>query len=108
MSSIGIPIFRTFLHISTVPVEKQFLSYFVSCTFCGNASFQNGTHTSINSTENIMNNMDESTAYVIVNEYFPAVIISGMKQANYFLVVTFYSNIIEGFIYIHTFMYSNR
>ena len=108
MSSIGIPIFRTFLQMSTVPIEKQFLHYFVSCTFCGNDSYQNVTHTSISTPEDIGNNIGESTAYIIVNEYFPAVIISGMKQANFFLVVLFYSNIIEGFIYMHTFMYSNR
>ena len=104
-STIGVPTVRTLLYISTNPVDSRFLSEFVY----GDDEIAENFSVNFTHTERYPKGIiSDSILYVLVNENLPSILISAIKFSNFTMLILIYSNIIEGLIYWHTFLYSRR
>ena len=101
-SSIVVPTFRTVLDLSSNPTDSRFLSEFV---YSDDETIQNS---SCNTTYTNTYPPSMITDYLLVNDYLPSMLVSAINFTNLTLLILIYSNIIEGFIYFHTFFYSIR
>ena len=104
-SSVGIPIFRSVLHQCTVPIEDNFLSTFHPLF----DEYKNNKSTVYQSDEsNVSSHILESPLYTSVHVIFPSAVIWVMKRISDCMVVLIYSNIVEGIIYFHIFIFVKR
>ena len=103
--SVAIPIIRAIFHQCTVPIEDNFIEVF---TPSKNEFFQNYSYTGVSENQGDSPKSIESALYVFVNTYLPPLLIDIMKLTSTIMVVMFYTNIFEGIIYAHTFVYSRR
>ena len=104
-SSVGIPIFRSVLHQCTVPIEDNFLSTFHPLF----DEYKNNKSTVYQSDEsNVSSHILESPLYTSVHVIFPSAVIWVMKRISDCMVVLIYSNIVEGIIYLHIFIFVKR
>ena len=106
LSSICVPVLTTILYDATFSINT--LSYF--CRYlngCRSSQIPN-----VNGSVNVNDDHDsseyDSPLYLIVKENFPKQFIYGIKLFLWVLWFLFYSNIMEGFIYLHTFIAMKR
>ena len=106
--SFGIPIILGPIQHSVIPINKTYIHELMNLS---NHSLRNYT---TSSDENITGCMEtmfdtlESPLYCFTEEYFHSNLISVIRIVVIFVTTIIASNIPEGFIYIHTFIYCSR
>ena len=104
-SSIGIPIFVSILNEALIPVEKIWIALFMPnyrYSYDKN-SYQNETDI-VNADEYV----EQSPFFLIADSYLPASIKSGLRLVRFIMLFLIHSNLLEGIMYLHTFLYSFR
>ena len=104
-SSIGIPFLITVLCEALIPVE-----YIWELLFLPNSSIKFYDHGNNNTCkfENKVVHLPNSPIYHLTNAFLPSEIIYILKLIWTVLLVLIHSNILEGLIYLHTFVYYKR
>jgi len=105
LSCICVPLLTTILYEATYSNEKVFLFRYLHDCESSQIPSVNG---SVKVNENYVSNEYESPIYLMVNENFPKPLIYGINILFWVLSFTIYSNVFEGFIYIHTFIAMKR
>ena len=101
-SSIGIPIFLAILWDALVPVEDIW-----EVLFFPNSTISHGSNTS-SMDENVISEMLQSPIYLVTNACVPSVPFYTSKFICTVVLVLIHSNVLEGTIYLHTYIYYNR
>ena len=104
-ASMSVPIFHLVLHITTFPLEPAWMSAF---TPQSNSPFE----TNFNN-DTILNEkklIEESNLFLhkMTMEYFPSSIVFAIQEICDAMVLVICLNLIEGFIYLHIFIYFRR
>ena len=103
--SVGIPIFLTLANEATIPIERPYIAIFMPQY---NDTYQSNVNHSIWVIEKSTIEAHQSILYSIVNHYVPTTITYGVGVFCKPMTAVIFSNVVEGFIYIHTFVYSIR
>ena len=104
-SSIGIPFLIAILTEALIPVEDIWELLFLPKRAIANA--QQGNNNSYISDDKTVC-IPQSPIYIFTNTYLPLEIISFLKLIWTIFLVLIHSNILEGIIYLHTFIYYKR
>ena len=104
-ASLGVPIFRSLLHQATVPIEENFHLTFFPFT---DDFAQNKSTADFKDSSDMSSGVLESPLYTFVQHVFPSTVTWGMKCISDVMVFIMYSNILEGIIYAHTFIFARR
>ena len=102
-SSIAVPAITAATYIITSPLDNIYKQWFYDHDFSSEK-----TNNSDLWAKNSVNYTIESPMYLLANEFLPASIIHGIKMVDTLLIITIYSNIIEGFIYAHLSIVNKR
>ena len=104
-SSIGVPICTSFMYEITTPIQLPIVDFLY-----GQDSLPYGKNTTRYLNEDSTNNQyhNESPVYIMANEYFPSAVIFGISLIENLTVIMISSNIIEGCLYTHLFIFYNR
>lgn len=101
-SSIVIPVLLSVLTDALVPVEDIW-----EVLFWQNSSFLNAMNTSPLD-ENMTSEMPMSPIYIFTNACIPSVLVYALKFIWTAVLVLIHSNVLEGIIYLHIYIYYNR
>ena len=104
-SSITIPIFHLVLYIATFPLEPAWMSAF---TPESNSSFETSN---TNDTVLIEKKLRENYNFFLYNmtiEYLPSSLVFALQMLSNELTIVICLNVVEGFIYLHIFIYFRR
>ena len=100
-SSIGIPIFFAILHESLIPVENVLGAYFMpNYTYSYDKSDEQSTKAN--------DYIQQSPLFVITDAYLPISIKYGLKLVWFVILILVHSNVLEGIIYLHTYIFYHR
>ena len=104
-SSIGIPFLLAILTDALVPVENIWVILFLpDSNFIHNGQGSNDTSLILNPKLQIV----QSPIYYLTNTYLPYEMFSVLKLVWTVLMFLLHSNILEGIIYLHTYIYYRR
>ena len=104
-SSVCIPLILGFLNEATIPIETVWYCFFaprVNETMIGSGDLAS---TSLFCTKSNIDEITESPIYSLIHEYLSPSLNYAMEVTSKILVSLVFLNIIEGFIYFHTFVY---
>ena len=104
-SSIGIPIFVSILNEALIPVEKIWIALFMP-----NYRYSYDKNSYYNETDivNANESVEQSPFFFIADSYLPNSIKSGLRLVRFIMLFLIHSNVLEGIMYLHTFLYSFR
>ena len=104
-SSVCIPLILAFLNEATIPIETVWYCLFaprVNETMIGSGDIASS---SVFCTKNNIEEITESPIYNLIHEYVSPSLNYATEVTSKVLVSLIFLNIIEGFIYFHTFVY---
>ena len=107
ISSVGIPIFFSFLSEATHPIEDLWICMFMPQDNPTLEEPRNETR-GILCDQNTIQDVIESPIYYLFKDHLPCSVTYGMWICVKIFVVISNFNIIEGFMYAHIFLYMNR
>ena len=102
-SSIGVPIIGALISVIIHPLDDIMIQWFYD-----QSSHPDKTNQSDFSSQIDLNGTNELPVYLVYKEYCPESIQLGMKVLDILIVMMIYSNIPEGFMYTHLFIFSKR
>ena len=102
-SSIGVPIIGALICVIIHPLDDIMIQWFYD-----QSSHPDKTNQSDFSSQIDLNGTNELPVYLVYKEYCPESIQLGMKVLDILIVITIYSNVLEGFMYTHLFIFSKR
>jgi len=106
LSSLCVPLITTFLYDATYSNKNfPYLCRYLNGCQSSHIRTVNG---SVNVNEDHGSNEYDSPLYIIVNESFPNQFKYGLEIFMWVLLFPIYSNVFEGFIYIHTWIVMKR
>ena len=104
-SSVGVPIFFAVLNESLIPVEDIWGALFLPrYTYSFDRVGYN--ESIVNATATL--DLPQSPVFLIAHAYLPSSVIHGLKFIWLIILVSVHSNLLEGIIYLHTYIYYNR
>ena len=108
-SSVVLPILISFLNDAIQPIEMTWICMFMSPGNLENSqgNIGNDSH-GIFCAKDVMEGISESPIYNVFHEHFSAPFTYGLQIFTKVLVIITTSNIVEGFMYSHTFIYITR
>ena len=112
VSSIMVPIAAAILHEATVPKHESFIkgyapdSDITDNTNATNLAFHGNMNNTIDNTTTAI--FGQSFVFVFVDTYFPTVIKTTMVIVNSLMKFAIFSNILEGLIYLHIYIYDRK
>jgi hypothetical protein len=104
-SSVGIPILIAVLNELANPTEMVWMCLFVPQN---NQTYHGENDVGQFCTKNTVDSVTQSFIYDILNRYLSSSVIYGMQIWHGILLSTALSNIFEGFMYLHIFIYARR
>ena len=104
-SSIGIPIVISILNEALIPVEEVWTALFMP-----NYRYSYDKNSNINATaiDNTNEHVAQSPFFLVADSCLPTSIKSGLIVVRFIMLFLIHSNILEGIMYFHTFVYSFR
>ena len=104
-SSVGIPILIALLNELVIPIEMVWI-----CMLMPHNNQTDGEYdeTGVFCTKNEEQFVNQSPVYIFFNYNFSPLLIEGMKICRHILIILAFSNILEGIMYLHTFIYVKR
>ena len=104
-SSVGVPVFLAMLTESLIPVEDIWGALFLpQYTY----SFDRVGYNESFINQNASQHVPQSPLYIITSTYLPSSITYGLEVAWLIIIIFIHSNLLEGIIYMHTYIYYNR
>ena len=108
-TSVALPILIAFLNEATHPIEIAWICVFQPQDNLKNPQSNNGSDSQgIFCAKDIMEDITESPIYNVLHDTLPAPFAYGIQMFTKALLITITSNILEGFMYSHTFIYIRR
>ena len=108
-SSLLLPLLTTISCQITQPIDDFMIKWFHVQVTASNATISvNDTDYSNVLGDSLVNKAYESPLYLIFNENLPPSLIFGMNIVDMILFILIHANVIEGFIYLHFFVFSKR
>jgi len=107
-SSIMVPIIVAILHEATVPKHESLMKGYApdSDTSSNNIASDLAFHGNMSNTTSGI--VPQSFVFIFVDTYFPKLIKTAMKIVNSFMKFAIFSNIFEGLIYLHIYIYDRK
>ena len=102
-STIAVPIISALIPVIIYPLDDISVQWFYDQGCSNDKSNQSDFSNQLN-----LNGAHESPVNLLYIEYCPEAIQLGMKVLDILIVMMIYSNIPEGFMYIHLFIFSKR
>ena len=102
-ASIAVPLLTSTLYELTCPIEKLYVSWFYGIGFS-----QEISNKTIQLDQSLDDKAFESLAFEIFNSYFSSFVIDCVYYVETAVFSIIYSNIIEGILYAHIFVFYHR
>ena len=102
-SSVGVPMFLSILDHCTISTQD-----WMSQIGMPDIVSQKLMNASVKSIQKQTFDIFESPVYIMVNNVLPTMVIEVMKIVHMSTFILIYSNLVEGFIYAHIYIYSRR
>ena len=100
-SSFGIPVLFCILNEFLIPVEHVWGAHFMP-------NYTNSIDERGDNEINVEDNLQQSPLYLISVAYFPSSITLGFKFLRFIILILVYSNILEGILYLHIYIWYHR
>ena len=108
-SSVVLPILIAFFNEATHPIEIAWICVFMPQDNLKNPQCNDGNDShGIFCAKNIMEDITESPIYNVLHEHLSSPFSYGLQMFTKALLIATTSNILEGFMYLHTFIYIRR
>ena len=104
-SSIGFPIFIAILNEALIPIEDVWVALFMPNYKYSYDKNRYHNETVINSSNE---HVVQSPIFLIADSLLPSSLKSGLRVVRFLMLFLIYSNLLEGIMYFHTFIYSYR
>ena len=103
--SIAIPLLVGFLNEVSVPIETPW-----ACLFMpeDDQTLEDHDNLGLFCTQDTYANVTQSPLYEVLHRHIPQVVINGIHLLCQILILIIYSNVLEGLMYLHTFLHSIR
>ena len=100
-SSFGIPVLFCILNEFLIPVEHVWGAHFMP-------NYTNSIDERGDNEINVEDNLQQSPLYLISVAYLPSSITLGFKFLRFIILILVYSNILEGILYLHIYIWYHR
>ena len=108
ISSVFMPIFIAILNEASIPIEIVWLCLFVPRSNQTILMPDENELGGILCTKSNVEQLSESPIYTLIHGHLPQYVDNGMEMCAKVLIWLIFLNVLEGFMYIHTFMYMRR
>ena len=108
ISSVFMPIFIAILNEASIPIEIVWSCLFVPRSNQTILMSDEGELDGILCTKSNVEQLSESPIYTLIHGHLPQYVDNGMEMCAKVLIWLIFLNVLEGFMYIHTFMYMRR
>ena len=102
-SSIGIPIVIATLNEALIPVEEVWIALFMPDY---RYSYDKNSFSNDTAIDNTNEHVVQSPFFLIADSFLPTSIKSGLRVVRFIMLFLIHSNLLEGIMYFHTFVYS--
>ena len=108
ISSVFMPIFIAILNEASIPIEIVWLCLFVPRSNQTILMPDENELGGILCTKSNVEKLSESPIYTLIHGHLPQYVDNGIEMCAKVLIGLIFLNVLEGFMYIHTFMYMRR
>ena len=108
ISSVFLPIFIAILNEASIPIEIVWLCLFVPRSNQTILMPDENELGGILCTKSNVEQLSESPIYTLIHGHLPQYVDNGMEMCAKVLIWLIFLNVLEGFMYIHTFLYMRR